>query len=74
MIFEIAPSAETSRFVGMTNTFVAPVMTLAPLLGGALVDIFTYEFMFSAVIAIGIISVITSVVLMPQLRNKPGVE
>ncbi len=74
MIFEIAPSAETSRFVGMTNTFVAPVMTLAPLLGGALVDIFSYEFMFKTVIVIGVISAITAIKMMPQLRNKPTIE
>jgi MFS family permease len=74
MIFEIAPSAETSRFVGITNTFVAPVMTLAPLLGGALVDVFSYEFMFGTVIVIGIISAITAVTLMPQLRNKTPIE
>jgi MFS family permease len=74
MIFEIAPSAETSRFVGITNTFVAPVMTLAPLLGGALVDIFSYEFMFGTVIVIGIISAITAITMMPQLRNKPSIE
>lgn len=74
MIFEIAPSAETSRFVGITNTFVAPVMTLAPLLGGVLVDLFSYEFMFGMVIVIGVISVIISITMMPQLRGKPDIE
>ncbi len=70
MIFEIAPSAETSRFVGITNTFVAPIMTLAPLLGGALVDVFSYQVMFVTVIGVGILSTILAVVLMPQLRQQ----
>lgn len=69
MIFEIAPSAETSRFVGMTNTFVAPVMTLAPLLGGALVDVFSHQVMFITVIGVGLLSTVLAVVLMPQLRQ-----
>ncbi|MFW5713146.1 MAG: MFS transporter [Brevefilum sp.] len=70
MIFEIAPSSETSRFVGITNTFVAPIMTLAPLLGGALVDIFSHQVMFVAVIVVGIISTVLALVVMPQLRQK----
>jgi len=70
MIFEIAPSAETSRFVGITNTFVAPIMTLAPLIGGALVDVFSHQVMFIAVIGVGILSTVLAVVLMPQLRQQ----
>jgi len=70
MIFEIAPSAETSRFVGITNTFVAPIMTLAPLMGGALVDIFSHQVMFITVIGVGILSTVLAVVLMPQLRQQ----
>jgi MFS family permease len=71
MIFEIAPSAETSRFVGMTNTFVAPVMALAPLVGGTLVDIFSHQVMFTVVVVIGLISAVVAITLMPQLREKP---
>jgi len=70
MIFEIAPSEETSRFVGITNTFVAPVMTLAPLLGGALVDVFSYQVMFTIVIVVGLVSTLLAVTLMPQLRRQ----
>ncbi len=70
MIFEIAPSAETSRFVGITNTFVAPVMTLAPLLGGALVDVFSHKFMFAIVIVVGVISTFLAIFLLPQMRRS----
>lgn len=69
MVFEIAPSAETSRFVGISNTFVAPVMVLAPLLGGALVDVFSHQIMFIIVISVGIVSTLLAIKLMPQLRR-----
>src|SRR5512138_3609935 len=46
MVFELAPPDETSRFVGIVNTFVAPVSTLGPLLGGLIVDVFTHQALF----------------------------
>ena len=69
MIFEIAPHSETSRFVGLTNTFVAPVMTFAPLLGGLLVDYFSHQVLFISVIAVGILSTILAVALMPKIKK-----
>ncbi len=69
MVFEIAPTTETSRFIGITNTFVGPVMTIAPLLGGLLIDLFSHQVMFTSVIAVGIVSIILVVRLMPQLRK-----
>ncbi len=74
MIFEIAPSAETGRFLGISNTFVAPVMTLAPLLGGALVDLFTFEFMFSSVVIVGFVALLLAIFLMPRLGHKSEKE
>lgn len=69
MIFEIAPSSETGRFVGITNTLVGPVMTLAPLIGGGLVDLFSHQVMFVSVIAVGVVSTVLSIILMPHLRR-----
>ncbi|NOZ00142.1 MAG: MFS transporter [Chloroflexi bacterium] len=69
MVFEIAPAAETSRFIGILNTFVAPVMMLAPLLGGVLVDIFSHRVLFITVIVIGVISTLLAVRLMPNLKQ-----
>lgn len=65
MIFEIAPPEETSRFIGISNTLVSPIMVLAPLIGGLLIDIFSHTVLFSAVIVIGIVSIILMVTLMP---------
>jgi MFS family permease len=69
MIFEIAPSSETGRFIGISNTFVAPVMTLAPLLGGLVVDLFSYQLMFTMVIVVGVLSTVLAVFLMPRLHK-----
>jgi MFS family permease len=69
MVFEIAPSSETSRFIGISNTFVSPVMALSPLVGGLLVDIFSYQFLFTSVIVIGIISTILTISMMPHTKH-----
>jgi|GEM_PF-684438 len=50
MVFEIAPPHETSRFVGIANTLLSPVYALAPLLGGLLVDRFSHQILFLAVL------------------------
>lgn len=73
MIYEIAPPAETSRFVGLSNTLVAPVMTLAPLVGGLLVDQFGHAFLFAAIILVGIISTYLALVVMPKPRKAIAV-
>lgn len=70
MIFEIAPPSETSRFIGISNTFVAPVMTLAPLIGGFLVNFFSFSYLFFAVFVISIASLLLSIWVMPNPRLK----
>lgn len=68
MVFEISPIAETSRFIGILNTFVAPVMPLTPLLGGLLLDVFSHQVLFVTVIVIGVFSTILAYLLMPKLK------
>ena len=48
MVFELAPSAETGRYIGITNTLVGPSMVLVPLVGGVIVDLFSYQVLFIA--------------------------
>jgi predicted MFS family arabinose efflux permease len=45
-------------------------MTLAPLLGGALVDVFSHKFMFAIVIVVGVISTFLAIFLLPQMRRS----
>lgn len=69
MVFGIAPPSETSRFIGILNTFVAPVMTVAPLIGGTLVDFISHQILFISVIVIGVLSTLLTVRFMPQLNK-----
>lgn len=68
MVFEISPSSETSRFIGISNTFVSPVMVLSPLIGGIFIDSISYNFLFMIVLFIGVASLVLSYWLMPRTR------
>jgi MFS family permease len=75
MIFEIAPPAETGRFIGMTNTLIGPVMILAPLLGGVIVDLFSYQTLFWVCLVVagaGILFVILKVDEPRRVVKKTG--
>lgn len=69
MIYELAPPAETSRFIGISNTFVAPVMTVSPLIGGLLVDQFGHGVLFGVIIGVGLVSAALSLFMMPRPRR-----
>jgi MFS family permease len=56
MVFEIAPPSETSRFIGIANTLIGPVMMVAPILGGFLVDKFSYQVLFWTAFVLALIS------------------
>jgi predicted MFS family arabinose efflux permease len=68
MVFELAPPSETSRFIGIANTFVAPVATLGPLVGGLIVDMFSHQALFWCVAVIGVISLVLAVMYLPSRR------
>jgi predicted MFS family arabinose efflux permease len=73
MVFEIAPSSETSRFIGISNTLLSPVMALSPLLGGFLVDIFSHSFLFYSVILISLASAFLSISMMPNTKRVQSI-
>lgn len=70
MVFEIAPSSETSRFIGILNTFVSPVMALSPLIGGFFIDVFSHQFLFTVVLVIGVFSTLLAFLIMPKPRKS----
>ena len=70
MVFELAPPSETSRFVGISNTFVAPVMTLAPLIGGLIVNHFSHISLFWIVLVVGVLSTVLTMFYMPNPRAE----
>jgi MFS family permease len=53
-VFELVPPEQTSRFLGISNTLLAPVGVLAPLLGGWLVEMSGYPGLFVTIFFIGL--------------------
>lgn len=50
LIFKIAPPEETSLYIGLSNSLIAPVIGTAPLLAGFIADNLGYPYLFIAVI------------------------
>jgi MFS family permease len=70
MVFELAPPSETSRFIGIANTIIAPVMTFAPIVGGLIVDLSSYKMLFSVEMLISILALGVILKVMPNPRNQ----
>lgn len=49
IIFEIAPPEETSLFIGLSNSLIAPIIGTAPILAGAIIEGFGYDQLFIAI-------------------------
>lgn len=56
--------AERPYFIGMANTFIAPVTIFAPIIGGWLVDAVNFELTFGLFALAGLLSVLVYVLLM----------
>jgi MFS family permease len=69
-VFEIIPPQETSRFIGIANTLLAPVGVFAPLFGGSLVQVLNYPALFIAVLIIAVLALITIGLLVEDPRGK----
>lgn len=54
LTYEVAPPHQTSRYLGVTSTVIAPALTLAPLVGGVLASVTSYSVLFfiSALLAL----------------------
>ncbi len=64
--------AERPYYIGMANTFIAPVTILAPLLGGWLVDAVNFELTFGLFALAGLLSVLVYVFPMEDPRAAAG--
>lgn len=69
IIFEIAPPEETSRFLGLSNTLLSPVLAVAPLIGGMLVDRASYSALFAVDLTIVILSIVITIIWLPEPRK-----
>ncbi len=72
MIFEMAPPTETSRFIGLTNSLIGPVMVLVPILGGAVVDMFSYQALFGFSLVMAVIGFLTTLLRVEEPRKERG--
>ncbi|MCJ7723891.1 MAG: hypothetical protein MUP03_07140, partial [Anaerolineales bacterium] len=54
---------------GMTNTIIGPVMVLAPLLGGVLIDLFSYRFLFWICLIIAVIGFLVTMITVEEPRK-----
>ncbi|MFH1026887.1 MAG: MFS transporter [Pseudomonadota bacterium] len=72
LVFEIVPPRETSRYIGIANTLLGPVYALAPLLGGLLVDSFSHQALFMAVLGLALVGLLATWKWMVEPRRRGG--
>lgn len=68
IVVEFGTLAERPYYIGLINTLIAPATLLAPILGGWLVDAVSFEAMFIAAAAAGVLTVGVLVGLMRDPR------
>ena len=55
--YSLSPAAETTRFIGLGNTFLGPLLALGPVLGGALVNRYSYAAALGASLVVAAVGV-----------------
>ena len=65
--------AERPYYIGMANTFIAPVTIFAPIIGGWLVDAVNFELTFGIFALAGLLSVFVYLILMDDPQNVTGI-
>ncbi len=72
MLVEFGTEVERPYYIGLANTAIAPATLLAPIIGGAIVDVFGFKTMFFVAIVIALICVwVTMVLLNDPHKRKP---
>jgi MFS family permease len=56
--YEVAPPAETSRYLGVTSTLLAPTLAVAPIIGAAITGILSYEAVFLVAAAFAVLGLL----------------
>lgn len=64
--------AERPYYIGMANTFIAPVTIFAPIIGGWLVDAVNFELTFGIFALAGLLSVLVYLILMQDPQSVSG--
>ena len=69
----LSPPAETTRFIGLANTCLGPLLALTPLAGGALANRFSYPVALGASAALAVVGVL-AVLAWISLERRPVIE
>ena len=75
IIFELAPPEETSLFIGLSNSLIAPVIGTAPILAGVIIERLGYSQLFFAISVSAIFAFYVSVFGFKEPRdieNRPA--
>lgn len=72
LTYEVAPPHETSRYLGVTSTLIAPALTLAPLVGSLIAGSSSYAVLFGVSAALAIAGLITTNRRFDEPRRQGG--
>ncbi len=70
-ISEIAPTGEEGRFIGSFASSVSLGMSLGPLIGGVISDLFTMDTVFHAMTLLSLAALTTVFFFLPDLPSRP---
>ena len=67
-LYSVSPPAETTRVIGLTITVLAPILAAGPVIGGVLINQFSYTAALLAAVIVAAIGVAGTLVwIVPQL-------
>ncbi|PIV85121.1 MAG: hypothetical protein COW52_04020, partial [Nitrospirae bacterium CG17_big_fil_post_rev_8_21_14_2_50_50_9] len=76
IVLEFCPPEERPLYIGLSNSFAAPVFALSPIIGGMIVDHFSYQTVFMAAALLTGIGLLVLVFLVrdPRFSAPQGPE
>jgi len=69
IIFEISPPEQTSQFIGISNTLIAPVAVVAPIIGGKIVEVSGYRTLFILMLIFSLIATLFTIFKVVEPRK-----
>jgi MFS family permease len=69
--YVLSPAAETTRFIGLANTALGPLLALGPIIGGALAGAYSYSTTLAASLALAGAGVLAVLAWMVHERRPP---
>lgn len=72
IVLEFCPPEERPLYIGLSNSFAAPVFVLSPVLGGIIVDHFSYQTAFGLSAFLTFLGLMVLVFLVKDPRFLPG--